>query len=290
MEKIKKLWFYFSTYEKIWLFSILAAAITLAIVFPEVSGYLMAFQLIAVVGGCSCELLLSKQSKWAFIVSFVLYDIAQTVIYIANGFYVSALFEVIFWMPILFISFYLWSKREDNDNATLTKVRKIDFRRDILIFLGICAVSFGVGAAFTAIDGFSDVWYLDALANTFSVCNGLFLLLCYREQWFFWLGLTIIEAIMWIISGNFIMLVLSVGYLTNSIYGLVRWSLYIRKHPEARDNGALASEAVGAGVAPSVTADMTAQSSEPATSSEVKEETTEAKEEIKNTSTEENKN
>ena len=247
MEKTKKNWFirlwnYYSTYEKCWLISICSIGILFGILFPESEGtptWLRVVEIIAIVGGCSCELLLSKQSKWAFIVSFILYDTTQTVVYFANGLYVSALFELIFWIPMLFISFFFWEKKTDNKNRLLTTVKDVNYKRDLYIFLGLLALSVGVGYGFTQIgviaEGMPDYWILDALANTFSVCNGIFLLMRFREQWIPWVGVAIVEAVLWILSGQFIMLVLSVGYLMNSTYGFIKWTKYIKVHPEARN-------------------------------------------------------
>ncbi len=238
-----RLWNYYTTYEKIWLFSLCALGILFAIFFPEDEkqpNWLRVVQIIAIIGGCSCELLLSKQSRWAFIVSFVLYDTTQTIVYFANGFYISALFELIFWMPILFVSFYLWSKKADEKNKTLTVVKEVNWQRDLLIFIGVLIVSVLTGLAFTSIgaiaEGMPDYWYLDALANAFSVCNGLFLIFRFKEQWVPWIGVALVEAVLWILSGQYIMLILSVGYLMNSLYGFIMWQRYIKKHNNKDSN------------------------------------------------------
>ena len=235
-DNLVKLWKYYTPYEKCWWFSISALAIILGIVLadPESAKWLTIVEIIAVLGGCSCELLLSKQSRWAFIVSFLFYDSTQTIVYFANGFYVSALFELIFWIPMLFISFAVWTKHKDDKTAYLTQVKAVNIKRDLAIFVAVLAISVGVGLLFTKIgeiaEGLSDWWYLDALANTFSVCNGLFLLFRFREQWVPWIGVAIVEAVMWILSGQYAMLVLSVGYLMNSTYGLIRWTKYCKQN------------------------------------------------------------
>ena len=67
-EKIKKLWNYFTTYEKIWFFSILILSIIFAFIFPEedtngVNGkVIMALYLADIFLNILCELLISKQS------------------------------------------------------------------------------------------------------------------------------------------------------------------------------------------------------------------------------------
>lgn len=235
---IVRLWNYYTIYEKIWLLSICTAGILLGIFFPEDEmqpSWLRIIEIVVIIGGCSCELLLSKQSKWAFIVSFILYDTTQTIVYFANGFYISALFEIIFWMPILFISFYLWGKKSDGKNKNLTVVKQVNWKRDVLIFTAVLIGSILTGVIFSSIDfiayGMSEWWYLDALANTFSVCNGLFLIFRFKEQWVPWIGVALVEAVLWILSGQYIMLVLSLGYLMNSLYGFIMWQKYIKTHP-----------------------------------------------------------
>ena len=257
---LMRLWNYFTTYEKIWLFSLCTLGVLFACLFPEDDGaftWLKVVELIVIVGGCSCELLLSKQSKWAFIVSFMLYDLTQIIVYTFNGYYISAFFEIIFWVPILFVSFHFWGKWQDKEKNELTAVKEINLKRDLAIFLSVLALSVTVGLLFLFIDelalkfsdaissvitaiipgatayesGLSSYWYLDALANTFSVCNGLFLVFRFKEQWIPWIGVALVEAIMWILSGQYIMLILSLGYLMNSTYGLIMWQKYIKAHP-----------------------------------------------------------
>lgn len=234
-----KVWNYFTTYEKIWLFLLTTAGIALAILFPgdETRTWVRIIECVTLVGGITCELLLSKQTRWAFVVSFLFYDLTQTVIYIVNGYYVNALYEIIFWMPILFVDFFAWNKMKDKENNDLTVVKKINWKLDLVLFFIILGVSLAIGALFTVIsitaEGMSDYWWLDALGGALNVLNGLFILLRFREQWIPWIGVCIVEAVMWCISGRYVLLILSLGYLTNSIYGYIKWTKYIKTHPQS---------------------------------------------------------
>ena len=227
---VVRLWNYFSTYEKIWLLVLWALGITLTLMDPEDTTLLTVLSIITLLGGCSCELLLSKQSKWAFIVSFLFYDLTFTAYCFIVGRYVTALIEICFWMPMLFISFFSWDKKKDKQDSTKAVVKKINFHKELLIFIGVLATSIGLGALFTLIEGMTEYWYLDALAATFNVCNGLFLWLRYREQWVAWYGVIICETIFYIMGHNWALLVLELGYLTNTTYGFIKWGLYIKKH------------------------------------------------------------
>ena len=246
-----RLWFYFSTYEKLWLLTLWALGITFTILFPELEDgtpenlvdLVLVLSVITLMGGCSCELLLSKQSKWAFIVSFFFYDLTFTTVCLLCGRYVTALVEFVFWMPMLFISFFSWDKRKDKEDKQLAVVKKINFHKELLIFVLVLAASIGLGLLFTEIEplieggwfDFTDMWYLDALAACFNVCNGLFLWLRYREQWIAWYGVIICESIFYIMSQNWALLVLELGYLTNTTYGFFKWGRYIKKHKNQDD-------------------------------------------------------
>ena len=73
--RCKGIWNFFSLYEKIWFFSILVLAVIFAFLFPEedvngVNGSLiMGLYLADTFLNILCELLISKQSKWNFLVS-----------------------------------------------------------------------------------------------------------------------------------------------------------------------------------------------------------------------------
>ena len=74
------------------------------------------------------------------------------------------------------------------------------------------------------------VCYLDACASAVGIANGVFILLRYREQWIAWYICALLEAAINIISGQWVLLVLKVGYLTNSTYGYIKWTKYIKEH------------------------------------------------------------
>ena len=74
------------------------------------------------------------------------------------------------------------------------------------------------------------ITYIDACASAVGVANGLFILFRFREQWIAWYICALLEAAINIISGQWVLLVLKVGYLTNSTYGYIKWTKYIKEH------------------------------------------------------------
>jgi len=222
--KIKKLWNYFSTYEKLWFISIAVLAVVFAFVFPEedvggVNGtIIMILYLVDILSNILCELLISKQSKWNFIVSLIV-ELTEIAICIVCAYrFATMAVTIFFWIPIDIISFFAWQKHKDKKEENITEVRKLTWWQDLILILGIAVWTVVVGYLLSLIEyegilSYNEViqdlgGYLDACASAIGIANGVFILLRYREQW--------------------ILLVLKAGYLTNTTYGYIKWTKYIK--------------------------------------------------------------
>lgn len=249
-QRCKALWEYFSTYEKIWFFSILILAVVFAFLFPEedvngINGALiMGLYLADTILNILCELLISKQSKWNFIVS-VFVEITEILICILLSYRFATMASTLFfWLPIDIISFINWHRHPDRQEESLTKVRRLKGWMEVLVIVGIIVWTIGVGYLLTRLDIDTDLFggnetleiivcYLDACVSAVGIANGLFILFRYREQWIAWYISSILESIINILSGQYVLLVLKIGYLTNTTYGYIQWTKYIKSHKEA---------------------------------------------------------
>ena len=77
------------------------------------------------------------------------------------------------------------------------------------------------------------VTYIDACASAVGVANGLFIFFRLREQWIAWYVCAILEGVINVMTGQYVLLILKLGYITNTTYGYIRWSRYIATHKEA---------------------------------------------------------
>ena len=241
-----RFWNYFTTYEKIWFLSILVLSIVFAFVFPEddVNGVngkiIMVLYLLDIILNISCELLISKQSRWNFIISLgvELTEIA-TLIVLASRFATMAV-TIFFWIPIDIISFINWSRHKDKQEEELTVVRTLKWWQSLLVVLAIAVWTVGIGYLLAAYGPETDFYssetiekvvaYIDACASAVGMANGLFILFRFREQWFAWYICTFLEIAINILSGQWVLLVLKAGYLTNTTYGYIKWTKYIKEH------------------------------------------------------------
>lgn len=251
MKKIKQIWDFFTTYEKTWFFSILILSVIFAFAFPEedmngVNGKLiMALYLMDIFLNILCELLISKQSKWNFIVSvFVELTEIATLVVLAARFATMAV-TLFFWLPIDIISFIVWNRHPDDQEEELTVVKKLSGTAAVLVIIGIVVWTVVVGYFLSGLDITTDLFggnhllenvvcYLDACASAVGVANGLFILLRYREQWIAWYLCTFLETIINILAGQWVLLILKAGYFTNTTYGYLKWTKYIKEHSAAK--------------------------------------------------------
>lgn len=246
-EKIKNIWNFFTTYEKCWFISILVLSIVFAFLFPEedingVNGkIIMVLYLLDIFLNILCELLLSKQSKWNFIVSLFV-EICEIAICVVLAYrFATMAVTLFFWIPIDIISFINWNRHKDKKEEELTEVRKLSGIQEVICIIGIIVWTAGVGYLLTYLDFGTELFhgdktlemivcYLDACVSCLGVLNGIFIMLRYREQWIAWIMSAVLEGVINVLSGQIVLLVLKLGYLTNSIYGYMKWTKYIKEH------------------------------------------------------------
>lgn len=189
----------------------------------------------------TCELLISKQSKWNFIVSLGV-EIVEIVICVVCMYrFATMVTTLLFWIPCDIVSFVLWHRHPDKQKEELTVVKKLTWWQDVLIVAGIAVWTVGVGYLLTLIEVEGGIFgnnvayknvacYLDACASAVGIVNGVLILLRYREQWIAWYICSLIETVINVMAGQWILLILKLGYLTNTTYGYVMWTRYIRSH------------------------------------------------------------
>lgn len=219
----------------------------------EKSDYIVPVQIITlcylldVVLNIACELLISKQSKWNFVVSLGV-EVVEILVCIFCAYRFATLATtLLFWIPCDIISFVLWNRHPDEQKEELTVVKKLTPLQDVLIVLGIVVWTLGVGYALTLIEVQGGilgsnvmlkniVCYLDACASAVGMANGLLILFRYREQWIAWYICAAIETAINIIAGQWVLLVLKLGYFTNTTYGYIKWTQYIKQHANQTTN------------------------------------------------------
>lgn len=235
----------FTTYEKSWFISIMVLATIFSVVFPEESAngvngiIIMLLYLLDTFLNILCELLISKQSRYNFLVS-VLVEIVEIAICVVLMYrFATMATTLFFWLPIDIISYINWSKHKDDEENELTVVRKLRGYQEVLVIIGIIVWTFVIGYLISGLNIATDFYnnelletfiiYIDACASAVGIANGLFIFFRLQEQWIAWYICAFLEAAINIISGQYVLLVLKLGYFTNTTYGYIKWSRYIKE-------------------------------------------------------------
>ena len=240
----------FTTYEKSWFLSIMVLATIISVIFPEESAngvngiIIMLLYLLDTFLNILCELLISKQSRYNFLVSvFVeIVEIAMCVVLMYR--FATMVTTLLFWLPIDIISYINWSRHKDEEESELTVVRKLKGYQEVLVIVGIVVWTIVVGYFISGLDISTDFYnnqlletaiiYIDACASAVGIANGLFIFFRLREQWIAWYICAFLEAVINGISGQYVLLVLKLGYFTNTTYGYIKWSKYIQSHSQEK--------------------------------------------------------
>lgn len=194
--------------------------------------------LIDIFTNVSCELLIAKQSKWNFIVSLVVEIVEIAICIVCMYRFATLAVTLLFWIPCDIISFVQWHKNRDMEKEELTVVKKLTPKQDVFVVLGIIVWTVVIGYFLTFIEVSGGIFannvlykniacYMDACVSAVGIANGLFILFRYREQWIAWYISAIIETVINIMAGQWLLLVLKAGYLSNTTYGYIKWTKYI---------------------------------------------------------------
>jgi len=221
--QFKKINNFFSLYEKIWLLFFIFAGIVVTIVTKN-----NALFLIVLIAGLTMELTLAKRSKWCFLFVFI-NSAGLIIIGFITSLYSEVLINTLFWIPYSVTGFILWNKHLDKEeDKHLTQVSGLKTWQTVTIILSIVIVSLLWSRVLVLLGDSQPI--LDAFSTFFQLTTGILILLRLKEQWLFWIGYILVSATIWILLNQWIMLVISFGYFSNSVYGLIHWSKYIKNH------------------------------------------------------------
>lgn len=252
MFKLKTFFLNFTVYELIWMLVIIALTLVLSILLPEedvvsektgkvlASGVLITvLYFFDSVIGCFCELMFSKQNKWAFLLYNVVEVLEIACMLLLRTRFASMAVCIFFWIPAHTAGFFEWRRHKDNKQYETTKVRRLKKWQTILIMVGVVVISAGIGyfmakinvdTSFYANDTIEKISaYVDASLAVMSILDGILMFFRSRESWWTWYIYVIVETFFNILNGQWVLLAYKFGYFTNGLYGNYKWTRYIKK-------------------------------------------------------------
>lgn len=182
-------------------------------------------EIVSAVLGLSCVFLAGRNSKYNFYVGYV-YNVFLFVLFMHQHLYSAMILQPISLMINAYGHWRWTHPREEERSAadsSRLKVGNIPPRQVALYLLAVLGAS--VAWAFVLKFVFDDPAnpYLDSLMLMLTLCAQFLSARKYWECWIVWLLVNIGNATLYILSGLYIMPVVSALYIANGIWSLVSW-------------------------------------------------------------------
>ena len=216
---------------------IIIASITVveAIIHPETSTnplWLTIINFISAICGIMCIFFCAKAN-----ISNFIFAVINTFVYAIflwyHKIYGTFALEVLFYQPVNFISWYIWSKHRDEKLIEKTKAKKLTLLQNIL-----CAVVIAIGgivyhSILVKIGG--TVAWLDAFTLSIGIIAVILEMFRFKEQYIWWIITDIIAVAMYIIHFDLVYLTKKSIYLIMAIIGIINWTKLNRERNKTNE-------------------------------------------------------
>ena len=126
--------------------------------------------------------------------------------------------ENIFYAITMIAGMFIWNKNKEGDQVKAKQLTKNKFE---LIKIG-CVL--GIIALWCVLKQTNDTQpFMDSITTVPAIIAQIFMILTYREQWYFWLIIDVASIYMWVVAGNWCMVAQFVFWTANCLYGLKNW-------------------------------------------------------------------
>lgn len=180
---------------------------------------------VATFTGMLCVVLTSGK-RWSQWIIGLINIIGFVVLYWHWELYGNFLLNLLFYVPASFIGIYFWLKNRDSKYTCV--VKSLSKRKRVILAL-VSIVSL-ITIAFPlsyfdkgAQESLTVIGFLDSAGTVLGVIGQVLLNLRYTEQWWIWIILDIVMAILNFAIGQYAMGVMYILWTTNAIIGLIVW-------------------------------------------------------------------
>ncbi len=145
--------------------------------------------------------------------------------------YGETMLNVIYYIPMQFVGFFVWSKNISAETHEVTKRHMRNSGR-LLIALTIATATYLYGLLLSYLG--DTMPFVDSFTTVASVVAMIVSVGMYSEQWWIWLGVNAVSVYMWwcnfsLGSDNIATLLMWLVYLISGILMLVKWEKEIKK-------------------------------------------------------------
>lgn len=218
---MKQMWSGWNRFELGWLVLFSSIAVVLTVLMKDTL-----FGFTVFITGVLCVVLAAKGNLMSYV--FGMYNtFGYAYLAYVNGLFGEVLLNLLFFVPMNVIGFYMWRKNTQTSGKLTMRKMKLG---GLLLVAAICvlgSVLLGFGLSF--IPGQNSP-YIDAMTTVLSVVATLLMVRRFKEQWLVYIVLNMFTVLLWVIrmlDGSqeaMLMIVMWGAYLVNAVYGYYNWS------------------------------------------------------------------
>ncbi|MEE3393490.1 MAG: nicotinamide riboside transporter PnuC [Lachnospiraceae bacterium] len=134
----------------------------------------------------------------------------------------TAALEILFYIPMNFISWYYWAKHRDTEITQKTKTKRLTMVQNIIC--GAIIISAGIIYHAILVKVGGEVAWFDAFTLSIGIVATILELLRYREQYVWWIVTDIVSVGMYIAHFDAVYLTKRSIYLIMAVIGLANWA------------------------------------------------------------------
>ncbi|MDG2954358.1 nicotinamide riboside transporter PnuC [Bisgaard Taxon 10/6] len=221
-------------FEALWLCFFLTIQLVIFAIQPD--GWIAT---IAAITGILCVVFVGKGkiSNYLFgLISVSLYAYTSYTF----GLYGEMQLNLLVYVPVQFIGFYLWRKHMTNKNTVNRDgveeviAKALNFKQWLIVIAVVLVGTYSYIKLLTRLN--SAFPELDGVTVVVSIVAQVLMMLRYREQWALWIIVNALTIALWIgmysKTGNtsLPLLVMYIMYFCNSIYGYYNWTQLVKRH------------------------------------------------------------
>ncbi len=179
--------------------------------------------------GVACVVCTGKGKLSAYIFGLV-NSILYAIISYQATLYGETMLNAIYYVPMQFVGFYIWSKNMNSETHEVTK-RHMKNSGRILMVLAIAAATVAYGFVLKYLG--DAMPFVDSFTTVSSVVAMIVSVRMFAEQWWIWIAVDVFTVYMWVCNfaagnDNIATLLMWIVYLGNAIIMCVRWEKEIR--------------------------------------------------------------
>ena len=133
----------------------------------------------------------------------------------------TAALEIFFYIPMNFISWYMWAKHRDSIVPCKTKARRLKAWQNVICAVTVTAAACIYHMILVRLGG--EVAWFDAFTLSIGIVATVLELFRYREQYVWWIVTDIVSVGMYIAHFDAVYLTKRSIYLIMAVIGLVNW-------------------------------------------------------------------